>query len=601
MTYQTPESAMADTRADEYDFDPIALREKYRQERDKRLRADGQAQYVPTSGEFEDYLKDPYTTPISRDPVAKDVDTFIIGGGFGGMLAAVRLHQAGIHEFAIVERAGDFGGTWYWNRYPGVQCDIESYIYMPLLDELGYVPTQKYALGHEILEHSKAIGTRFELYPRTYFQTEVTDLRWDDESARWRIKTDRGDQFRARFVCMSTGPLQRPKLPGIPGIKDFKGHSFHTSRWDYDYTGGDWRGNLDGLKDKRVAIIGTGATSIQAVPHLAANAKELYVVQRTPISVGYRNNRPTDPDWAKSLRPGWQQERMDNFNAIVHGLSPEQDLVNDSWTKIFGEIGAFLGSDDSRAQMVDFKLMEEIRSRVEQEVEDESTAERLKPYYNIMCKRPGFHDNYLNAFNQPNVHLLDTEGKGVERITESGLVVNGVEYEIDCLIFATGFEWQTKLSSRNGYEIHGRNGQPLSDKWKDGMSTLWGYHIRDFPNCFILGNGQSAVTPNFTHMLNEASKHIAYVVRHCLDEKVDCFEPTAEAEQDWVDHVLSFAGMQEQYDRECTPSYYNHEGQIDQVALTRNNFYRGGAVEFIRILREWREKGDFSQFEQSSR
>lgn len=591
----------AGTAPKEASFDAVALREKYRQERDKRLRRDGQEQYLEVVGEFDEYLKDPYVEPITRELVVRETDVFIIGGGFGGLLAAVRLQEAGVSDFVMVERAGDYGGTWYWNRYPGAQCDIESYVYMPLLEEMGYVPTEKYAFGTEILEYSKSIGRKFGLYERTYFQTEVKDLRWDDEAARWRIVTDRGDKFSARFVCMSTGPLQRPKLPGIPGVGSFKGHSFHTSRWDYAYTGGDSSGNLEGLKDKRVAIIGTGATSIQVVPHLAAHAKELFVVQRTPISVGYRGNKTTDPEWAKSLQPGWQQERMDNFNAIVHGMPVDSDLVKDSWTQIFGEIGVFLGSDASRAQMVDFELMEKIRVRVDQEVKDPATAEALKPYYNIMCKRPGFHDGYLASFNRPNVTLVDTQGAGVERITENGLVVNGVEYEVDCLIYATGFEYQTRLSRRNGYEIHGRNGQPLTDKWKDGMSTLWGYHIRDFPNCFILGNGQSAVTPNFTHMLNEAGKHVAYVVKHCLEDQVDVFEPTAEAEQAWVDHVMSFAGIKQQYDRECTPSYYNNEGQVNDVALTRNNFYPGGAVAFINILREWRAQGDFDQFQRQKR
>jgi cyclohexanone monooxygenase len=589
--------AQVDAISPKIAFDPVALREKYRQERDKRLRQDGKEQYLEVAGECDEYLKDPYAEPIKRDPVVRETDVFVIGGGFGGLLAAVRLQQAGVSDVVMVERAGDYGGTWYWNRYPGAQCDIESYVYMPLLDEMGYVPTEKYAYGTEILEYSKAIGRRFGLYENTYFQTEVTDLRWDDDIARWCITTDRGDEFSARFVCMSTGPLQRPKLPGIPGIKSFTGHSFHTSRWDYAYTGGDHTGNLAGLQGKRVAIIGTGATSVQAVPHLATHAKELYVIQRTPISVGVRGNKPTDPEWAKSLEPGWQQTRMDNFNTIVHGMPVDHDLVQDGWTKIFGEIGVFLGSDASRAQMVDFELMEQIRARVDQEVHDPATAESLKPYYNIMCKRPGFHDGYLAAFNHPNVTLVDTQGAGVERITEKGLVVDGVEYEIDCLIYATGFEYQTQLSRRNGYEIHGRHGQPLSDKWKDGMSTLWGYHIRDFPNCFILGNGQSAVTPNFTHMLNEAGKHVAYVVKHCLDEHVDVFEPTAEAEQAWVEHIMSFAGIRQQYDRECTPSYYNNEGQVNDVALTRNNFYPGGAIGFISILQEWRGKGDFEQFQ----
>jgi cyclohexanone monooxygenase len=166
----------------------------------------------------------------------------------------------------IIEKGGNFGGTWYWNRYPGAACDIESYVYLPLLEETGFIPLEKYSKGQEILEYSKAIARHFALYRDALFQTEVTDLSWDDEAQRWIVSTERGDKIRARFVAMANGPLHRPKLPGISGIETFKGHSFHTSRWDYDYTGGDPSGGLTRLADKRVGLIGTGATAVQCVP-----------------------------------------------------------------------------------------------------------------------------------------------------------------------------------------------------------------------------------------------------------------------------------------------------------------------------------------------
>jgi cyclohexanone monooxygenase len=320
-------------------FDPEALRAKYRHERDKRLRADGNAQYVEIAGDFARYLDDPYVTPgFTRPALTDEVEVVVVGGGFGGLLAGARLKEAGLTDIRIIEKGGDFGGTWYWNRYPGAACDIESYIYLPLLEEIGYVPKEKYTRAPEILAHSRAIGEHFGLYDGALFQTEVKAMRWDDEAARWIVETNRGDALRARFVVMANGPLHRPKLPGIPGIESYKGHSFHTSRWDYEYTGGTNEGGLTGLAGKRIGVIGTGATAVQCVPHLGAGAGELFVFQRTPSSIDVRNNRPTDPEWAASLEPGWQQRRMDNFNILLSGGFQPEDLVNDGWTDIIGNI-----------------------------------------------------------------------------------------------------------------------------------------------------------------------------------------------------------------------------------------------------------------------
>ena len=320
------------------DFDPDALRDKYRAERDKRVRADGNEQYLEVAGEFERYVHDPYVEPIERAPLFDEVEVLIIGGGFGGLLAGARLREAGIDDIRVVEKGGDFGGTWYWNRYPGAACDVESYIYLPLLEEIGYIPKEKYSMAAEILAHSRAIGEHFDLYRNACFQTEVTAMRWDDADERWLVSTNRGDEMRARYICMASGPLHRPKLPGIPGIESFQGHTFHTSRWDYDYTGGDSDGNLTGLADKRVGIIGTGATAVQCVPHLGAAAKELFVFQRTPSSIDVRANRPTDPEWASTLGEGWQERRMENFNNLVTGIPESEDLVNDGWTDIIGNL-----------------------------------------------------------------------------------------------------------------------------------------------------------------------------------------------------------------------------------------------------------------------
>ena len=325
----------ASTMVSRDDFDPDVLRARYRAERDRRLRPDANDQYVEVSGDYRHYVDDPYVDPgFTRAPLNDAVDVLVVGGGFGGLLAAARLREASVDSIRIVEKGGDFGGTWYWNRYPGAQCDIESYIYLPLLEETGYIPTQKYAFADEIRAHARRIGETFDLYRQACLQTEIRDVRWLDDESRWLITTNRDDAIRARCVVMSNGPLNRPKLPGIPGIETFEGHSFHTSRWDYGYTGGSNQGDLTRLADKRVAIIGTGATAIQCVPHLGRYAEQLYVFQRTPSSVDLRGNRPTDPEWVKTLTPGWQKRRMENFNILVSGGAQDEDLVNDGWTDI---------------------------------------------------------------------------------------------------------------------------------------------------------------------------------------------------------------------------------------------------------------------------
>jgi len=589
-------------------FDPEALRAKYRAERDKRLRAEGNDQYVEVAGEFAHFIEDPYVKPgFSRAPLHDDVEVVVIGGGFGGLLAGARLREAGVEDIRVIEKGGDFGGTWYWNRYPGAACDVESYIYLPLLEELAYVPKEKYTRAPEILAHSKAIGQKYDLYRNACFQTEVTEMRWDEDSARWIISTNRGDRMKARFVVMSNGPLNRPKLPGIRGIESFKGHSFHTSRWDYAYTGGTSEGNLTGLRGKHVGIIGTGATAVQCVPHLGAAAEQLYVFQRTPSSIDVRANRPTDPAWAKNLSAGWHKHRMDNFNILVSGGYQSEDLVNDGWTDIIRKLlvmaqqdqGASIAANgiEKTLELADFEKMEQIRARVDELVKDEQTAEALKPYYRQFCKRPCFHDEYLQTFNRPNVTLVDTLGKGVERITEKSVVANGLEYEIDCLIYATGFEVGTDYTRRAGYEIYGRRDQSLSKKWADGVRTLHGMHTRGFPNCLIMGPLHSAFTVNYPHSLDEQSKHLTYVIKHAIDHQVRTLEPTEAAEQAWVDTIIGSARMGRQFLEECTPGYYNNEGKLSDIAA-QNGFFGGGSILFFQMMKDWREKGSLEGLEQ---
>ena len=587
---------------DELDFDPDVLRARYRAERDRRVRPEGSAQYQQTTGDFGYYVEDPYVEPgFTRAPLRDRVDVAIIGGGFSGLVAAARLREAGVGDIRVIDKAGDFGGTWYWNRYPGARCDIESYIYLPLLEEVGYLPTEKYTLGPENRQYAQAIGQRFDLYRDACFQTGVTELRWDETECAWLIRTDRDDHMRARYVVIASGAFSRPKLPGIPGIETFGGHTFHTSRWDYGYTGGNADGGMDKIADKRVAIIGSGATAIQCVPHLGREAGHLYVVQRTPSSVGEARNAPTDPEWANTLEPGWQRRRMDNFFQVVSGSREIEDLVADRWTEIYRSLEnplpdgrvSDLPADQAElaAELADFRKMNEIRARIDSVVEDPATAEALKPWYRQMCKRPTFSDDYLTTFNRPNVTLIDTASQEIDRISERGIVVGGVEHEVDCVIFATGFAVSIPHAQRMGLEVFGRDGVTLTEYWGRKPRTLHGFYSNGFPNCFHMSGMQQGVTPNYTHIVYEQAAHIADVVAEAEKRQARYVEPTAEAEADWVDTLERKAHVKHKYLTECTPGYSNNEGSPGDG----KNIYGGGPIEFYELIRRWRTDGGWGE------
>jgi cyclohexanone monooxygenase len=582
-----------------------AIHARYLEERDKRIRPDGNEQYLEPTGKYAHFLDDPHTERVEREPLFDEVTVAFIGGGFAGLLTGAKLRQAGINDVRIIEKGGDFGGTWYWNRYPGAQCDTAAFIYLPLLEETGHMPTEKYTHAPEILQHCRNIGAQFDLYDQALFSTEVTGLEWDDAAKRWIIQTDRGDKMLAKYVAMGTGPLHRPKLPGIDGINDFDGHAFHTSRWDYEYTGGDPSGaRMKNLADKRVGIIGTGATAVQCVPHLARACGELFVFQRTPSSIDIRDNKATDPEWFQTLEPGWQTKWLENFTTLQTGGFTDEDLVMDGWTDISqrirdkllsspepnlspeGMLQAYHDSDDEK--------MVEVRARVDQVVEDEMTAEKLKPWYRQLCKRPCFHDQYLQAFNEPNTHLIDTDGKGVERIDATGVWVNGEHYELDCLIFASGFEVGTSFERRSGFETAGRGGLTLSEYWEDGMRTLHGMNVHGFPNAFVVGPTQAAnLISNIPHNLVEAGETIATIVAHAESIKAAEVEVTREAEDTWV-ALLEAGGRTFGGDPTCTPGYYNNEGREISPSQLRNTLgYPAGPVAYFEYIEKWRTTGDF--------
>jgi cation diffusion facilitator CzcD-associated flavoprotein CzcO len=577
-----------DDRARSGEFDPDALRQRYSEERARRLRTDGIAQYVEIAGRFAAFGDDPWADPgFTRAPLTDEVDVAIIGAGFGGLLTGARLRELGVRDLRLIDKAADVGGTWYWNRYPGIACDVESYVYLPLLEELGYLPTEKYAKGAEIFAHCQSIARHYDLYRNACLQTEVTEIRWDPIDSRWVIATNHGDAIRARFVSMANGYLQKPKLPGIDGITSFGGHAFHTSRWDYTYTGAA----LENLADKRVGIVGTGATAIQCIPKLAPAVGQLFVFQRTPSTVDVRANAPTDPQWAATLKPGWQQRRIENFQILTAGGEADEDLVDDAWTSLAKAMPIAKAGTDPRAsaaELADFAKMEQIRARVDALVTDPATAEGLKPWYGYYCKRPCFHDEYLQTFNRDNVTLVDTRGRGVQQISGAGVVVEGAEYPLDCLIFATGFEVGTDYSRRSGFEVVGRDGLTLTDKWADGVRTLHGLHVNGFPNCFIASIAQSGFTVNFPYLIEAQARHTAWVISWALQHGIAEIEATREAESEWVDTVVSrsvvIAGRRES----CTPGYYNREGQ-PSARLNQDSFFFGTPTEYSDILSAWRD------------
>ena len=572
-----------------------AAHQRYRVEREKRLRSDGNAQYQPFEGAFADFDRDPWLEhDLERDPIVQETTAVIVGGGFAGMLTAIGLTRHGIRDFLFVEKGGDFGGTWYWNRYPGCMCDVESYTYLPLLEETGYMPTEKYASAAEIFEYCRLIGRHFDLYPHALFQTEMDTAEWDDQAGRWMVTTSRGDRLSARFLVTAGGILHKAKLPGIPGIDQFDGHAFHTSRWDYGFTGGSPTQPMDKLADLSVGIVGTGATAVQVVPQLARSAREVYVFQRTPSAVGVRNNGPTDVGWFERLEPGWQQRRLDNFTQSVTGEQPDENLVGDGWTEVLWTDTQRDPVDDADAadlERIDFETMQALRDRVDVEVTDPTTAEKLKPWYGKHCKRVCFHDDYLAAFNESNVHLVDTDGRGVDRITATGVEFDGNEYPVDLLIFASGFEVTTALQQRLGFDPVGRDGTRLSDRWADGAHSLHGILSAEFPNLLIIGTMQAGFGVNFVHFLSESARHVAWIVATCEAEGIRSIEATVDAEEEWLGVLYGVAMGLRRYSSTCTPGYYNSEGNPGPGGA-RNLVYPGSLMHYVGYLERWREAGD---------
>jgi cation diffusion facilitator CzcD-associated flavoprotein CzcO len=566
---RAPSRAARVARPQEY-YDEI--KQRFAEERDLRLgyRPEGTAQFTSDlSGELAAYEIDPYGGEvIPREPINDTVDVLFIGGGFSALLTSARLREVGVESIRIVERGADVGGTWYWNRYPGVACDVVAYDYLPLLDEMSYVPSRHYAEGSEIYAHCQAIARKYDLYDLAVFQTTVTSTLWNGDEQLWHLTTDRGDAIRARFVICANGTLSKPKLAKIEGMERFEGRSFHTSRWDYDYTGSD----LTNLGDKVVGIIGTGASAVQIIPNLGAVAKELYVYQRTPSSIDIKDDWRTDPAWAASLKPGWQAKRR------------AKAMVTPPLSAVQIETYAGMSREEKirRQENANIEHMMRIHRRIEEIVDDEETAEALKPWYMFMCKRPCFHNEYLATFNRPNVHLVDTRGKGITEIGPKGPVFEGREYELDVLIYATGFEVQ-KTGTYN--RIVGDGGLDLTDKYRDGIRTVLGVHSHGYPNLFVMGGYQASFNFNLTNILQAQGDHIAACIDYVRSHGYETMDATPEAEEWWVQEVIAHRGKTTR-NEECTPGYYNFEGESNR---RQDGNYNGGFPKYARHMSDVRE------------
>lgn len=621
------------------EIDPIQLAQtkaRYEEERTKRLRSDGNAQFIEVakSAQYARFADDPWVKPAAIQPLQVKFpddrcEMLIVGAGWGGTQNAVRMIESGIpaEDIRIIDPAGGFGGTWYWNRYPGLMCDIESYSYLPYLEETGYVPKHRYSQGEEIREYVELVAEKWGLTDCAVFQTQAQKIVWDEDTKEWvvdliqRRKNQPSEtlQIRSRFVTIAAGVLNWPKLPNIPGILDYQGDIFHSARWAYNVTGGSPKDpSLTKLKNKSVVIIGTGATAVQIIPQLAKWCKHLYVVQRTPASVDVRDQRETDMEWFHkevANSKGWQRERMRNFHEhFTLGETPAINLVDDGWTRAPGLLGLTgyaegprtpeeIPAYTARLIEVDAPRLKRIHARVDQEVKDPAVAAKLKPWYPVWCKRPLFHDDYLQAFNQDNVTLVDTNGKGVDRMTADSVVIDDKPYQADVVIFATGFlapPAGTPAEKAN-MSIIGLNGVSMSEEWpRFGPTTLHGVIDTKFPNLFLSGPQQASTSGNYRFNLDEYAKHISYILvesKRRANRAPLVVVPSAEAAEDWgIQVMMHSAPMGVAIG--CTPGYFNLEGDLarvpveQQLILARSGLWGSGIEHWLGIIESWRAKGD---------
>ncbi len=475
-------------------------------------------------------------------------DVVVVGAGFAGMFMLHRLRELGF-DAVVVERAGGVGGTWYWNRYPGARCDVESMQYSYSFDpqlEQEWEWSERYSGQPEILRYANHVADRYDLRRDIRFDTTVEQADWDDEARQWLLLTDRG-VYRARFVVMATGCLSTTNEPVFEGAQTFAGATYHTGSWPHE--GVDFGG-------QSVAVIGTGSSAIQAIPVIAEECAALTVFQRTPNYSVPARNQPLDPaeqaDWKASYRER-RAEMLDQRAAMLQRLPDSEDLAKEATEDEFARrmeerwaVGGFTFYRGYGDIVFDAESNERIaafvRGKIADIVDDPEVAALLTPHNTIACKRPCLDTRYYETFNQPHVRLVDVSQTPIERICAAGVVVDGQEYPADAIVYATGFDAMTGTLLR--MNITGRSGRRLADHWDAGPRTYLGLGIAGFPNLFtVSGPGSPSV---LTNMIPSIEQHVEWIGR-CLVELRERGAATIEAEPDaeasWVDHVNAVADL----------------------------------------------------------
>jgi cyclohexanone monooxygenase len=477
----------------------------------------------------------------------KSNDVIVIGAGFAGMYMLHRLRQLGM-DARVIEAGSDVGGTWYWNRYPGARCDVESMEYSYQFDEdlqQQWEWSERYAPQPEILDYARHVADRFALRQDIQFNTRVVSMDFDESAACWLVTTDDGQQSRANFVVAATGCLSVPNRPQFPGQESFRGEIYHTGTWPHEPV--DFSG-------KRVGIIGTGSSAVQSIPLIAEQASQLCVFQRSPNYSVPAQNGPLDPDLQRRLKARYSELREQNKQMVIGfgarhprndgyalDMTPEErerqlqrhwDLGGLLYGGAFGDV--FLDPEANEA------AAEFVRGKIRATVKDPEVAEKLCPDSTIFCKRLCADTGYFETYNRDNVELVDVKAAPIQAITASGLRTAEAEYELDCIVYATGFDAMT--GALNRMAITGRNGLKLTDKWQDGPRTYLGLETAGFPNLFLVtGPGSPSVLTNMLPSIEQHVEFIADFIGHLRDKGLRTAEADPLAEAQWVEHVNAVA------------------------------------------------------------
>ena len=480
---------------------------------------------------------------------SRHFDVVVVGAGFAGLYMLYRLRECGFNPL-VLERADGVGGTWYWNRYPGARCDVESLEYSySFSDELQqeWEWSERYASQPEILKYANHVADRFNLREDIEFETTVMSARFDENSSQWHLKTDHEDDLLCNALVMATGCLSSTNHPEIDGVTDFQGEVYHTGQWPHE--------PVD-LKGKRVGIIGTGSSAIQAIPHIAEAASELVVFQRTPNFSVPARNRSADPEEVAQVKADYTNFRALNRQAIaaIRGTMPARDQsvldasedervkeFNKRWAHGgFAFMGAFndLGiSKDANNIAAEF-----VRDRIREVVKDPEIAETLAPESTLGCKRLCLDTEYYETYNLAHVSLVDINQSPIERLTQEGIQTSEQFYEFDVVIFATGFDAMTGTLLR--IDIQGKNGQTLVDKWSEGPKTYLGLTTANFPNFFMIsGPGSPSVLTNMIVSIEQHVDWIADCLSYMRDHEVSQINAQQNAEEEWVQYVNAIADM----------------------------------------------------------